>query len=196
MIFSDLVGQKLCGFYPLTPNNGINPGAIIDDIYYDYRRQGLLITINQIKYIKHMYLFIGETPLTAKIYLLISNYDDRHNRSNNGIGAHFCADNFIITKVDDSVIEDLEETFDKFKYIGETISEIWTDGDTLDKDIVIANYEKWKKTVGVSKFCGEILPAFEKPYVFMKIITKFKTLELGAMYHSCHYPETIWNLSF
>lgn len=184
MLFSELVGKKCLGIIPITKQNTelwnseyTSLDSNIDDDDDDER----YMEMNNEEYIKHFYMLVGEELLYAKWLLFASK---------NKKSCFSWYDNWII--IDDG-LNYSEEIDSKFKYIGEKIKEIWTDGYIIKNDIICANFKKWMDCVGKEKGVNDEWIPKSIPYKFITIKMNTKHIDLTTMYHDCHYPETIWN---
>jgi hypothetical protein len=144
------------------------------------------------------YMFIGDDVLNPTIL---------HFHSQNKKNMYSYYTNWKFKQVN----EKIEMTSD-FKYIGEIITDVWTDGvatncndldynendnnlenntvNPLDTNNIDVDVGKWVAAVGE----GEYGPTERKPYTYIKIITALKILHLTTEYHECHYPVTIWDI--
>ena len=127
-----------------------------------------------------LWLFVGESVLTFKTYLLFN--------SNHG---HPHMDNW-------SIIEwNLSQppATDKFKMIGEKITSIVIH-DEINHDIRMptmkADYDLWLVE------CGRSNSDYNVPknvyYPILKIVTPIKIINLGAQWYVCHYPRSLYSI--
>lgn len=176
MKFKDLIGKRCFGISTVNKPNKSKIKHYSDgkSDTPEYKEECYL-EINKVEYIKQFYMLIGEVNDDIDKYKTILFVSKNESYS--------YYDNWMIMEVDDDLQFDTE-----FKYIGEVINEVWTDGYDIDTNFIKADEQKWIDAVGKGKY----LAKEDVPYKYVSIKMNIKHIDLTSMYHDCHYPESIW----
>lgn len=176
MKFSELCGKKCLGIISI---NEPNLTKMVDNDEYisttpEYD-EDVFFYLDGKKCIKQFYMLIGEPEdeITKFKPILFLSVNQRYSYY----------DNWMIIESSENVKIDTD-----FKYIGEIINEVWTDGYDINTNFIQANSQKWIDSVGGGKY----LAKEDVPYKFISIKMNTKHIDLTSMYHDCHYPESIW----
>lgn len=87
-------------------------------------------------------------------------------------------------------MDEWPERDDRYKAIGETIREVWTDGYDTDDTRIDADMKKWIDAVGEGGWGAKE----GEQYTFIKLKTAMKIIAFGTVYWDCHYPDTVWEV--
>ena len=125
-----------------------------------------------------LWLFIGDTVLSFKTYLLF-NSDHGHPQMDNW--------NLVEWNLTQP------PATDKIKLIGNKINNIklYDDEHDIRSHNLKANYDKWVERCGITKDDFDV-PTDSKLYPIIRIDTDTKMIGLGARWFWCCYPQSVW----